>query len=87
MIREWPFEPLRMFGYDVIVADPPWRFKRWSETNQSKGASSHYETMDIAAIKALPVGQADQGRATVRSVLARDPAGFQGVGPRGRHVR
>jgi N6-adenosine-specific RNA methylase IME4 len=57
----WPFEPLRMFGYDVIVADPPWKYDRWSETNQSKGAADHYETMDTAAIAALPVGHLARG--------------------------
>lgn len=53
----WPFGTLNMFGYDVIVADPPWDFRTYSQEGQKKGAGSHYKVMDLDAIKALPVGQ------------------------------
>lgn len=46
-----------MFGYDVIDADPPWAFERWSDKNQSKGAADQYTLMPLEQIKALPVGQ------------------------------
>lgn len=45
--------PKRRFG--VILADPPWRFRTWNETNQTKSASKHYDLMTLAEIKALPV--------------------------------
>lgn len=45
--------PPRSFG--VIAADPPWRFRTWSETNQSRATSRHYNVMDVDDIKALPV--------------------------------
>lgn len=41
--------------YSVLLADPPWRYRTWSETNQKKSARQHYELMELDAIKALPV--------------------------------
>lgn len=57
----WPFAPLIPMSYDVLSIDPPWRFRTWSETNQAKSASRHYDLMMIEDIKALPVGQLAQG--------------------------
>jgi N6-adenosine-specific RNA methylase IME4 len=42
-------------SYEVIVCDPPWRFRTWSETNQAKSASRHYQLMRTEDIAALPV--------------------------------
>lgn len=52
----WPFGDLKTFKYGVIVADPPWKYERWSDTNQKKGAADQYELMPLEQIKALPVG-------------------------------
>lgn len=52
----WPFGDMRPLAYDVIVADPPWQFERWSDTNQKKGAADQYDLMPLEEIKALPVG-------------------------------
>ena len=41
--------------FAVIAADPPWRFRTWSETNQSRAASRHYGLMTLDDIRALPV--------------------------------
>lgn len=41
--------------YGAILADPPWSFKTWSDTNQDRATTNHYPVMDLAAIKALPV--------------------------------
>lgn len=42
--------------YGVIYADPPWRFKPFSEeTGMDRAADNHYPTMDLAAITALKV--------------------------------
>ena len=46
-----------MKKYKVIYADPPWAYKVWSKKGEGRSAESHYSTMDIAAIKALPVGE------------------------------
>lgn len=56
----WPFDPLPPLSYDLIVADPPWRFRTWSETNQAKSASKHYDLMHTEDIKSLPIGDLAQ---------------------------
>jgi len=44
-------------GFKTILADPPWRFRTWSETNQKKSASRYYALMTTEEIQALPVGE------------------------------
>ena len=39
--------------FPVIVADPPWHFRSWSEKNQTRAPG--YALMSIEDIKALPV--------------------------------
>lgn len=51
----WPFGKLQMFGYEVVVADPPWEFELRSEKGIEKSPQRYYETMPVAEIKALPV--------------------------------
>ncbi len=42
--------------FDLIMADPPWRFKRRSQKGvTSKGADGQYKTMPLDAISRLPV--------------------------------
>jgi N6-adenosine-specific RNA methylase IME4 len=55
--RPWLFDPLQMFGYDVIYADPPWAFENWSESGMHKNAAQHYPTMTPEEIQSLPVGE------------------------------
>ena len=57
----WPFVPLMPMSYEVIVIDPPWRFRTWGEHNQAKSASKHYDLMMTDDIKEMPVGQLAQG--------------------------
>ena len=43
--------------YNVILADPPWRFEPYSrETGLDRAADNHYPTQDLGDIKGLPVG-------------------------------
>ena len=42
--------------YRVILADPPWRFKNYSEKGEGRNATSHYDCLSLDEIKALPVG-------------------------------
>jgi len=44
--------------YDVICADPPWQY-RADTTDPSREIENHYDTMDLADIKALDVPAAD----------------------------
>jgi len=41
--------------YNVILADPPWRYQVFSPKGEGKSASRHYETMRLPDVKALPV--------------------------------
>ena len=47
--------------YNVIYADPPWSYKVWSKKGAGRSAESHYPTMSIEAIKALPVSRIAAG--------------------------
>ncbi len=58
----WQFGDLQMFGYDLIVADPPWRFELYDEASGSaKSAQAHYDCMNLDAIKTLRVGDLARG--------------------------
>jgi N6-adenosine-specific RNA methylase IME4 len=40
--------------FDVILADPPWTFRTWSD--KGAGRSPEYPTLNLDELKALPVG-------------------------------
>ena len=44
-----------MRKYSVILADPPWAFRAWSDKGKGRSAEQHYPTMRLEDIKALPV--------------------------------
>ena len=46
-----------MKKYAVIYADPPWRYKVYSKKGLGRSAESHYPTMSLEEIKALPIGE------------------------------
>ena len=46
-----------MKKYSVIYADPPWRYKVYSKKGLGRSAESHYPTMSLEEIKALPIGE------------------------------
>lgn len=61
-----PFADLPRRHFAAIYADPPWHFKTYNEKGRKrspdwkpfKGSpSQHYDTMDAAAIRALPVAE------------------------------
>lgn len=54
-MRIWPFDPLMPMKYGKIIADPPWQYIMRSEKGYEKSPESHYNTMTLAQIKALPV--------------------------------
>lgn len=59
----WPFGDLPLFGFDCLVIDPPWHFNLYSNAGNQKAASSQYDVMNLADIKALPVGQLARAKA------------------------
>lgn len=46
-----------MKKYSVIYADPPWQYRVYSKKGLGRSAESHYPTMRLEDIKALPVGE------------------------------
>lgn len=51
------FAHLPVFGYDLIMYDPPWHFATHSDKGQGKGAATQYRTWTLRKIKTLSVGQ------------------------------
>mgnify|MGYP001123361261 CR=1 FL=1 len=43
--------------YQVIYAAPPWQYKVYSKKGLGRSAESHYPTMSLEDIQALPVGK------------------------------
>lgn len=42
--------------YNIIYADPPWRYKVWSrDTGLGRSADAHYNTMEKTDIQQLPI--------------------------------
>lgn len=60
------FAPLPAGPFGVVLADPPWRYSARSAKGLGKSADSHYATLPIATIAALPV----------RRIAAKDCALF-----------
>lgn len=42
-------------GFEIIVADPPWRFASNSDAKPGRNARRHYDTMTVPEIAAMPV--------------------------------
>lgn len=56
-----PFSALPLFGFDFIMADPPWAFENWSDKGHGKAPQGQYDCMAAGAIAALPVGDLARG--------------------------
>jgi N6-adenosine-specific RNA methylase IME4 len=51
-----PFAGLPRNHYQIVLADPPWKFRVFNEASgSSRAASNHYDVMDTADICRLPV--------------------------------
>jgi N6-adenosine-specific RNA methylase IME4 len=42
-------------GYDIVLADPPWRFSSNSKAKPGRNAMRHYACMKDAEIAAIPI--------------------------------
>jgi N6-adenosine-specific RNA methylase IME4 len=51
----WPFGDLRPLSYNLILADPPWRYEMRSPRGYRKAPEHQYRTMNDDDLKALPV--------------------------------
>ncbi|HEV8030058.1 MAG TPA: MT-A70 family methyltransferase, partial [Stellaceae bacterium] len=49
------FDGLKRHHFGAILADPPWHFRTYSAKGTGRGAVSHYDTMTLDDIQALPV--------------------------------
>lgn len=47
--------PLPNATFDIIYADPPWHFQAWSRAMGRRTAESHYRTLSMEDLCALPV--------------------------------
>jgi 16S rRNA G966 N2-methylase RsmD len=67
----------RRFG--VIYADPPWRFEVYCGKNKQRSAERHYDTVPLAAIKALPIGNlaADDCALLLWAVMSELPGALE----------
>jgi N6-adenosine-specific RNA methylase IME4 len=52
-----PFADLPRNHFGAIYADPPWDFKTWTGAPNERGPQTHYSTMTMDEIAALPVGE------------------------------
>lgn len=41
--------------YDIILCDPPWAYRVWAKKDMGRTAESHYPTMALDVLRALPV--------------------------------
>jgi len=44
-----------MDKFSIVLADPPWSYRVWSEKGKGRSAENHYSTMSVKDICALPV--------------------------------
>ncbi|MGY4224390.1 N6-adenosine-specific RNA methylase IME4 [Bradyrhizobium sp. USDA 4503] len=61
----WFFDPLQMFGFDVVDVDPPTEFKLYSDKGNTKSASAQYGIMSWDDLAKLPVGQLVRGNGII----------------------
>ena len=51
------FAGLKLGYYRAILVDPPWHFRTWSAKGSGRSAISHYDTMSLDQLAALPVAE------------------------------
>ncbi|WP_051334350.1 MT-A70 family methyltransferase [Bradyrhizobium sp. Ai1a-2] len=61
----WYFDPLPMFGFDVVDVDPPTHFQLYSEKGNRKSASAQYDIMSWDDLAKMPVGHLVRGNGII----------------------
>ncbi len=51
------FGDLPLFGFDLIMVDPPWSFANYSAKGMAKAPAMKYRTWTLDKVKRFPVGQ------------------------------
>jgi hypothetical protein len=64
----WPFEPLPMFGYDVIVADP------WAAVSGLPASRSQCKTVRIVPVLGFKEGSPEYAQCRMAMLQRRDNA-------------
>ncbi len=57
LLPQWPFGDLVPLKYGVVLADPPWAFKLYSDKGGGKSPQAHYDCMNGTDLASLPVKQ------------------------------
>lgn len=55
ILFNWPWGDLQPHTYNLIMADPPWTYRMYSEAGEHKSPQAKYSTMSLDQIKELPV--------------------------------
>ena len=81
--------PLPNGKFNVILADPPWRFEpRSRKTGLSRAADNHYSTDTVEDICAIPVSRSwprigtSRGGAVMKRAKTKDPRVLVALGVR-----
>lgn len=77
-IKSGPFKGLLKNHYGVLLIDPPWSFLTYSEKGMGRSADTHYETMSLDDIKALPIADLMDKDCAV-FLWITDPLLFEGI--------
>lgn len=75
----WFFDPLQMFGFDVVDVDPPTEFELYSEKGNRKSASAQYGIMSWDDLGKMPVGHLVRGNGII-TLWACPPTLDQSIG-------
>lgn len=59
----WQFGELPMLSFDMVLADPPWDYKMYSERGHKKSPHAQYQCLPLDEIQALPVSALCRGDA------------------------
>lgn len=74
-----PFDGLKLGGYQVILADPPWAFETHSAKGQGKSASQHYDVQSLEDISRWPVADLADPRGCLLVMWCTWPLVARGV--------
>jgi N6-adenosine-specific RNA methylase IME4 len=69
----WPFGALQPYSYRVILADPPWSWRAFSDKGLARSPQRHYPCLPAEAIMALPVAELADPQGCLLALWATAP--------------